>query len=107
MQITLFPKIRHTADGKKFTTFLSTLTTKSGEEMRVSVKFRQSTNPPKDETPLNILIEKSDCSLSASKYTREDTGEVCTVHTLWLSNWTRSEDKFVDTSMDEIAGFDD
>ena len=42
MELTIFAKKRQSNDGRPFFTYLSTLTRKDGEEIKVQVKFRQA-----------------------------------------------------------------
>lgn len=98
-ELTIFAKSRTNADGKKFTTYLSTLTKKDGSTHTVAVKFRAEIEPPK-EFPCNIIVEKSDINLQERIYTRQDTGELAKAYTLWVSGWKRGS-KYVDHSLDD------
>ena len=103
MKITVFAKKRQSKDGRTFYTYLSTLTKKDGGEIPCSVRFGKEIQAPKPELcPLNIIAEKSDCNLSKKKYFREETGEFFDSYTLWVNNYTLSEELFVDHSMDDI-----
>ena len=102
MQITIFSKKRQAKDGRTFWSYLSTLTKKDGEKVTVSVKFREECGAPKPENcPCNIVFDKHEGNLSERSFMREDTGEMFTAYTLWLSGW-RPGEEYVDHSLDEF-----
>ena len=103
MEITIYAKKRQTEDGRIFFSYLSALTKKDGSRMTVSVKFREECgNPKADKCPMNIKFEKSDANLSSKDYgVNDDTGEVMTSHTLWISKWSEGK-PFVDHSLDDF-----
>ena len=94
--ITVFAKTRQTADGKKFSTYFTTL---PGDERAVKVKFREDCGAP--DCPANIDLMNGDCNLSKENYTDVVTGELKTVPVLWISKWSYSKDEYRDTSMDK------
>lgn len=108
LELTIFAKKSQTSEGKNFFRYLTTLTNKEGESEKVEVKFREECGNPKD-CPCNILIKKSDCNLATRKYTvdvvNKETGEVIEetreAKVLWVSNWDKSSNAYVDTSMDD------
>ena len=101
-ELTIFAKKRTTAQGKTFYNYLTTLTKKDGEELTVSVKFRESTGTPKpEECPLNIAVTKENLNLARRKYKREDTGELAEAFTLWINEWKKGS-KYVDRSLDDF-----
>lgn len=101
MEITIFAKKRESKDGRKFTSYLTTLTKKNGDKNTVSVKFREEAGQPDAKNcPLNIVVEKADLNMATRNYTVEDTGEVRVAYTLWVSNWKPGK-PYVDHSMDE------
>ena len=101
MELTIFAKKRTSADGKKFYTYLTTMTKKDGTEQTVAVKFREECGGPKpDKCPINIVVDKRFANLSHRDFVREDTGEAGTSHTLWVSEWQEGK-AYVDTSLDE------
>lgn len=108
MQITIFAKKATTKEGKNFTRYISRLTKKSGEEVTVTVKFREECGSPSaEDCPLNILVENGDCNLSTRWYDSTDSnGEVVRreSHTLWVSDWMRdTANPYEDHSMDEFC----
>lgn len=101
MEITIYAKKRTTAEGKTFYSYLSPLTRKDGGKQTVSVKFRDDAGNPKPENcPMNIKFEKGWANMSTSEFTREDTGEIGTSFTLWVSRWEHGA-PFVDHSLDD------
>lgn len=102
MEIAVFAKKRITKEGKNFYSYLSRLVKKNGEELPVTVKFREETCkpvPPAD-CPCNIIVNKEMSSLSKQKYETED-GNVAYSHTLWVGDWTMGGE-YVDHSLDEF-----
>ena len=94
--ITVFAKRRQTADGKKFSTYFTTL---PGDERAVKVKFREDCGAP--DCPANIDLMNGECNMSQENYTDVVTGELKTVPVLWISKWNYSKDEYRDTSMDK------
>lgn len=102
MEITIYAKKRMTEDNKPFYAYLSTLTRKDGQKIVVSVKFREECgNPKADRCPMNIYFKKSSANLAKHDYVREDTGEIASSYTLWVSAWEEGT-PFVDTSLDDF-----
>ena len=94
--ITVFAKRRQTADGKKFSTYLTTL---PGDERAVKVKFREYCVAP--DCTSNIDLTNGECNMSKENYTDVVTGELKSVPVLWISKWSYSKDEYRDTSMDK------
>ena len=102
MEITIFAKKRTTSDGKPFYGYLSKLTRKDGTKQTVSVKFRDECGNPKPEKcPMNIQFNKGAANLATKEFVLEDTGEVGTSFTLWVSAWEPGT-PYVDTSLDDF-----
>ena len=102
MNLTIFAKKRKSEDGREFYTYLTTLKRKDGTELKCQVKFRESCGTPKGaECPMNIVVNKNAANLSAKDIEREETGEIITVYSLWVSEWTKGE-KYVDHSLDDF-----
>ena len=96
MIITIFAKKRQSNDGRTFYTYLSSLTRKNGDSLKVQVKFRQACgNPRGEDCPMNLILHKEDCNLSENRYTETatspDTGEITITdkvnYVLWVSKW--------------------
>lgn len=102
MEITIYAKKRTAADGKTFHSYLSTLTRKDGTKQTVSVRFRDDAGNPKPEKcPMNVKFDKGNANMSTKEFTREDTGDVATSYTLWVSAWEPGT-PFVDHSLDDF-----
>ena len=102
MEITIYAKKRTSSDGKSFFSYLSTLTRKDGTKQTVSVKFRDDCGNPKPENcPMNIKFEKGNANMTTKEFVRDDTGEVGTSYTLWVSAWEHGT-QFVDHSLDDF-----
>lgn len=102
MEIVIFAKKRTKEDGKSFYSYLSTLTRKDGSTQTVLVKFRDECGHPKpEECPMNIKVDKANANIAKSEFTREDSGEIATSYTLWVTKWEKGS-SWVDTSLDEF-----
>ena len=102
MEITIFAKKRTASDGKSFYSYLSTLTRKDGTKQTVSVKFRdEAGNPKPEKCPMNIKFDRGSANVATKEFIREDTGEVATGYTLWVSAWEPGA-PFVDHSLDDF-----
>lgn len=97
--IPVFKKTIKTQDGRAFTKYLSSLTSKStGEAVTVVVKFKG--NEPTGPFPLNIVIEKGGVNLSVKIRHGADGTEYKT-HTLWVERWKQGP-AYEDHSMDDF-----
>lgn len=100
MEIAIFAK-RCTGENTKFYRYLTTLTKKDGTKQTMAVKFRDECGQPKPEKcPMNIIVDKKNANIATKQFEREDTGEIGTGYTLWVSAWKEGS-PFVDTSLDE------
>ena len=102
MEITIYAKKRKNSEGNSFFSYLTMLTRKDGTKQTVSVKFREKCgNPKPEQCPMNVKFDKGDANMSTSEFIREDTGEVGTSYTLWVSAWEPGA-PFVDHSFDDF-----
>lgn len=100
MELTVFAKKRTTTEGKRFYTYLTQLTRKEdGERVAVQVKFPEGFAPKADDCPLNITVDKEKANLAIKKLGTEN-GEIIS-RTLWIKEYTISENPFEDTSLDD------
>lgn len=100
-QITIFSKKRTTDEGRTFYTYTGRIKRKDGTEQTVEIKFRESCGKPDGvKCPMNIIVNKDNCSMSQRQITIEKTGEVKTVYKMWVSDWSEGE-SYVDHSMDD------
>lgn len=103
MNITIFAKKRTTSEGKKFYSYLTTLTRKNGDSVVVTVKFNEACgNPRPEDCPMNIIVDKATANLSGKTVKNTDTGEVFESRTLWVKNWEKDPNVWVDTSLDDF-----
>lgn len=103
MKFTIFAKKRKSNDGREFFSYLTTLTRKDGGELKCSVKFREACgNPRGADCPMNIVVDKKDANLSAKEIVNDETGDVMTVFTLWVSEWAEAAEKYEDHSLDDF-----
>ena len=100
MELTVFAKKRTTTEGKRFYTYLTQLTRKEdGVHVSVQVKFPEGLAPKVDDCPLNITVDKEKANLAIKKLGTEN-GEIIS-RTLWIKEYTISENPFEDTSLDD------
>ncbi len=97
-----------TKEGKNFTVYLSKLTNSiSGEEVPVTVKFRgKQGGPDSEECPLYINFNREDANLAKKHYRVED-GTVMTKQILWITEWSKADEVWRDTSLDGFIGDDE
>lgn len=101
LKITVFSKKCETKDGKKFYKNVAKLTKKDGTEIYVDVMLPEDDKLKADEYPIIIEVDKANANLSTKRGTTED-GKTYERHTLWIKKYTKSKDKYVDTSLDEF-----
>lgn len=105
MKVVIFAQKKETKEGKKFYSYLATLTKKDGSEDKVEAKFREECGAPDPKKcPIIIEVEKEFANISTKKETYTDeVGEEKTVERrrLWISEWSESEEKFIDKSLDD------
>ena len=103
MKLAIFAKARTTKEGKPFTSYVTKLKKKDGDEMTVTVKFRQECGAPnRDECPMYIDIDKANANLNRSEIVNEESGEVYERRELWVSKWERDPETYRDTSLDDF-----
>lgn len=101
MKMDVFGKRVTTKSGKSFYNYFGKLTTKSGEEVSVAVKFKEDAGEPTC-VPCTISFDKKDVNLATKTVTYEVDNETKTTQqkTLWVSAY--EEHEYVDTSMDDF-----
>lgn len=103
MKVTLFCQKRATKEGKTFYNYLGRIAKKSGEEMSVQVKFKEEAGQPKpDKCPCIIQVVKNTANLSRKKYGEAEDGTPLYSYKLWVSEWTMTDEKYVDHSLDDF-----
>lgn len=105
MKALIFAKKRKTSEGKEFYGYIATLTKKDGSEETIGCKFKEECgNPKPDSCPLYIEFDKDGGNISTKHETVvNEVGEESKVErkTLWISKYIISEEKYVDTSLDD------
>lgn len=100
MEITIFAKKRTTADNKTFTSYLTRLNKKDGEQDTVQVRFKEDCGAPKlEECPMNIVVNRDDVNLVTKDYVKAD-GQTGVSRTLWVAKWDKGSE-YVDHSLDD------
>lgn len=103
MKVTVFAKNRKTQDGRRFVSYIGKLAKKDGSEVTASIKFRDECGFPKpEECPMIIEFTKDKANMSEKKFTDSKTGEDRTGFELWISEWEKSAEEYVDHSLDEF-----
>lgn len=97
-------------EGKKFPGYTGRLTKKTGEELTVTVKFRQECGGPElkacpcviefPKSAANLVIKTLKDSDGQPLY-NEASGEVKTSKTLWIADW-KMVGPHVDHSLDDF-----
>ena len=99
MKITVFSKKITKHDGSKFTGYVTKLKKKDGSEIYCRVRFREGCSAPR-ECPAIIAVNKDKANLIKRHYTTED--KEYDIYTLWITDWTPTEEKYVDRSLDDF-----
>lgn len=105
MKVTIFAQKKKTKEGREFYTYLASLNKKDGTTEKVEAKFREECGAPDPKNcPIIIEVDKSDANISEKKETYTDeVGEEkeVTRRRLWISKYSESAEKFVDSSLDD------
>lgn len=102
MKVTVFAKKRKTKEGKSFTSYIGRLNKKDGEILNTSIKFREECGAPRaEDCPVIIEFPKEKANLAEHPYIN-DMGEEKTGYELWVSEWKKSSEEYVDHSLDEF-----
>lgn len=100
MRLEVFGKQRTNKDGKPFTIYLSSITNKkTGDFLRVQVKFRMDVDIPK-KLPIICNIEKKNANLAKEEWENKE-GETCVKYILWVSA-VESYEEYVDRTLDDF-----
>ena len=104
MKTTVFAKKVKMNDGKTFFTFVTSLEKKDGSKQYMNVMYSGDDKNKKfdsEDCPLVIEFDKANANISSTTYTSKE-GEERKRYTLWLKDYTVSEEKYVDHSLDEF-----
>lgn len=104
MKVTLFRKQGTTKDGRKFNIFVTTLNRKDGTKQYATVKYSggdetKQFNPNK--CPYIINVDKKHANIGITHWT-DRNGEVREDYTLWVKDYTVSDEEYVDHSLDDF-----
>lgn len=100
MELTVFAKKRTTTEGKPFYIYLTQIIRKKdGKVVSAQVKFPEGSAPKSSECPINITVDKKHANLSV-KEVQTEKGSVVS-RTLWIKEYTISENPFEDNSLDD------
>lgn len=99
IEITVFEKKAKSKDGRQFSIYLTKL---PGDTDTARVKFREYSTPPKT-FPVNIELTQKECSFVEREYAQEVDGDLVKrkERTLWVGNWSLSDNEYRDNSMDK------
>lgn len=104
MKTTVFAKKVKTNDGKSFFTFVTSLKKKDGTKQYMKVMYSGDDKNKKfdsEDCPVVIEFDRDKANISTTTYTTKD-GEERKSYTLWLKDYTVSEEKYVDHSLDDF-----
>lgn len=102
MYLTIFAKkATNSETGKQYFRFISKMTRKDGKVITAAVKFRDDCKPLASDCPMNIVVDKQDANMAVREVTNDDTGEIRTYYTLWVSAWEEGE-PYEDHSLDDF-----
>ena len=104
MKTIVFAKKVKTNDVKSFFTFVTSLEKKDGSKQYMNVMYSGDDKNKKfdsEDCPLVIEFDKANANISTTTYTSKD-GEERKRYTLWLKDYTVSEEKYVDHSLDDF-----
>lgn len=105
MKITVFSRKAKTNDGRTFNVFVSSLDKSDGTSQYVTVRYSgKDKNKDFDSSKCPYIIEfkKEDANLSSKSFEDKKTGEKRKNFTLWIKDYTVSEEKFIDHSLDDF-----
>lgn len=100
MKIIVFSKKISKHDGSKFTGYVTKLHKKDGSEIYCRVRFHEGCSTPR-ECPAIIDVNKDNANLIKRTY-ENDEGKAYDIYTLWITDWSPTEEKYVDHSLDDF-----
>lgn len=99
LTLNVFKKERATKEGRKFTAYITRITNKeTGETVSAGLKFEENVDVPK-EFPVRIDVING--SVSTRKFVDEKTNEEKIGYTVWVRDWKKSDEDYVDNSLTE------
>ena len=104
MKTTVFAKKVKTNNGKTFFTFVTSMEKKDGSKQYMNVMYSGDDKNKKfdpEDCPVVIEFDKANANVGSTTYTTKE-GEERKRYTLWLKDYTVSEEKYVDHSLDDF-----
>lgn len=110
MELNVFCKKGKSHDGRTFNIYLTTLKKKTGEELKATIKFRESAGQPDaKDCPCVIKVEKVDANLTVrpifdtetQEYLVDENGTLKESRTLWVTKW-KMVGPYIDHSLDDF-----
>ena len=99
LTLNVFKKERATKEGRKFNAYLTRITNKAtGEEISAGLKFEENVDVPKE---FPVRIDVTNGSVSTRKFVDEKTNEEKIGYTVWVREWKKSDEEYVDNSLNE------
>ena len=104
MKTTIFAKRIKSHDGKSFTIFVTNLERKDGTQQYMKVMYTgkdKNKSFDSDTCPLVIEFEREDANISTTPFA-DKNGEERKSYTLWLKDYRKLNEQFVDHSLDDF-----
>ena len=104
MKTTIFAKRIKSHDGKSFTIFVTNLERKDGTQQYMKVMYTgkdKNKNFDSDACPMVIEFDRGNANVSAKAYD-DKNGEERKSYTLWLKDYRKLNEQFVDHSLDDF-----
>lgn len=104
MKTAVFAKRIKSHDGKSFTIFVTNLERKDGTPQYMKVMYTgkdKNKNFDSDACPMIIEFDRQSANVSKTVYT-DRNGEDRLTYTLWIKDYRRLNEQFVDHSLDDF-----
>lgn len=104
MKTTVFAKRIRTKEGKSFTEFVTSLERKDGTRQYMRVMYSGKDRNKEfnaDECPMIIEFDRSSANVSTKTYVSK-TGEERKNYTLWIKNYNKMNETYVDHTLDDF-----
>jgi hypothetical protein len=104
MKTTVFAKRIKSHDGKSFTIFVTNLERKDGTQQYMKLMYTGKDKNKRfdsDACPMVIEFDRQSANVSTTTYT-DKNGEERKSYTLWLKDYRRLNEQFVDHSLDDF-----
>ena len=104
MKTTVFAKRIKTKDGKSFIEFVTSLERKDGTKQYMRTMYSGKDRNKEfnaDECPMIIEFDRSNANVSTKTYVSK-TGEKRENYTLWIKDYNRTNETYVDRTLDDF-----